>query len=139
VEEQATHEREASAAGVNRLAREAAKLVEPRLELAPAAEGGWRPFRLILEVEPGWHVQANPTSEEFLFATELKGEGVELREVRYPAGERKAAAFTERPVSVYSGRAEISGQLRGEGKIVLSYQPCDDARCLPSVERRLPV
>ena len=27
------------------------------------ATDGWQPFRLVLEVAPGWHVQANPASE----------------------------------------------------------------------------
>ncbi|HSK77751.1 MAG TPA: protein-disulfide reductase DsbD domain-containing protein, partial [Thermoanaerobaculia bacterium] len=83
------------------------------------------------------HLQANPASEEFLVPTEVRAEGGEVRNVRYPEGEKTQASFLEAPLSVYSGRVEIEGEISGPGKIVLVYQACDEARCLPPVEREL--
>jgi hypothetical protein len=47
------------------------------------------------------------------------------------------AGFLEEPLSVYSGRVEIEGEVSGGGRLVLQYQACDEARCLPPVEREL--
>ena len=132
----AAHERDATAAGVGKLEREAEHLVGAWLAMGEES-GGFRPFRLALEIAPGWHLQANPASEEFLVPTEVRAEGGEVRNVRYPEGEKTQASFLEEPLSVYSGRVEIVGEISGPGKIVLVYQACDEARCLPPVEREL--
>jgi uncharacterized protein len=132
-EERAAHEREAGAAGVSKLEHEAERLVRVHLEVGAEA-GGWRPFRLVLEIARGWHLQANPASEPYLVPTEVKGE---VREVIYPRGELVAAAFAEEPLSVYTGRVEIAGEVGGTGRVALTYQACDDSRCLPPVTREI--
>ena len=106
-----------------------------RLEVDGEADG-WRPFRLTLEIAPGWHLQANPASEAYLVPTEVaRGE---VRNVRYPEGERVKAAFAEGPLAVYSGTVEITGEVAaGTAGLVLAYQPCDESRCLPPVEKSL--
>jgi hypothetical protein len=131
-------ERAAEAAGVDKLERAAEDLVRVSLETRPEADG-WRPFRVVLEIAPGWHLQANPASEEYLVPTALEAEGAELRGVRYPQGERLAPSFSEEPLSIYSGSVEITGEVRGSGKVVLTYQPCDDARCLPPVRHEVEI
>jgi hypothetical protein len=97
--------------------------------------GGWRPFRLGLEIAPGWHLQANPATEKYLVATEIRAEGGELRNVRYPEGERFPSRYSQQPIAVYSGRIEITGEVAGTERLSLTYQPCDEARCLPPVTR----
>ncbi len=120
----AAREKTAAASGVDKLVHAAEKLVEIRLEETAPGEDDWRPFTLTLEIAPGWHIQANPASEEYLVPTEVVAEGgVEVRGLRYPAGE-----------SVYSGRVQIVGEMRGGGRLTLRFQPCDDTRCLPPVE-----
>ncbi|HYN19493.1 MAG TPA: DUF255 domain-containing protein [Thermoanaerobaculia bacterium] len=138
-EPRAAWERTAEASGVEKLARAAGELVQVRLEdLVEAADSdAWRRFRLVLEIAPDWHLQANPASEEFLIATEVVAEdGAEIRDLLYPPGEPLDAGFAggER-LSVYSGHVEITGQLRGRGKLVVRFQPCDEARCLPPAEQ----
>ncbi|HKV07198.1 MAG TPA: protein-disulfide reductase DsbD domain-containing protein, partial [Thermoanaerobaculia bacterium] len=134
-EREAAHERDASAAGVRKLEQEAGHVVGAHLSLGEES-GGFRPFRLALEIAPGWHLQANPASEDFLVPTEVRADGGEVRNVRYPEGETVRPSFLEEPLSVYSGRVVIEGEVSGGGVVVV-YQACDEARCLPPVERRL--
>jgi hypothetical protein len=142
---EAAHQREAGAGPLAMLEQEAEQLVTLRLELgdAGADRGAWRPFRLALEVAPGWHLQANPPSESFLVATTLAAEGAELRGVAYPEGEPLRAAFSARPVQAYRGRVEITGEVApardGGARLILTYQLCDDRRCLPPVTRAIRV
>ncbi|HYG64892.1 MAG TPA: DUF255 domain-containing protein, partial [Thermoanaerobaculia bacterium] len=137
VEERAAHEREATAAGVFKLEREAEHLVTPRLELGEVAEGGedgWRPFRLALEIAPGWHIHGNPASEAYLVATEVRAEGASLRGVRYPEADELQPGFADKALAVYERTVEITGEV-GEvssgGRLLVTFQPCDDTRCLP--------
>jgi uncharacterized protein YyaL (SSP411 family) len=135
----AARERGASAAGVGKLEHEAERLVRSHLEVG-GEEGGWRPFRLRLEIAPGWHIQANPASEPYLVSTEVRAEGGEARNVRYPEGESFSSRYSHQPIAVYGGLAEITGEVSASTKrLVLSYQPCDEATCLPPVERGLAV
>jgi uncharacterized protein YyaL (SSP411 family) len=127
-EARAAFERSAEAATA-KLDHEAEKLVRPHLEI----EGGT--FRLVLEIAPGWHLQANPASEPYLVPTEVQGP---VRNVRYPAGERFESRYSQEAIAVYSGRVEITGEMAGQGSLSLTYQPCDDTRCLPPVTRALP-
>jgi len=113
------------------MARAAAELVKVSL-WEPVAGEGWQPFRLVLEIAPGWHIQANPASEEFLLPTEVTAEGgAEVRDLQYPPGEEMPA--------VYAGRVEVAGEVSGHGRLVVRFQLCDDARCLPPAERIIPL
>ena len=136
-EARAARERGAEAAGVSKLEHEAEKLVTARLTLEGEGTGGWRPFRLTLEIAPGWHLQANPATEKYLVATEVKAGGCELRNVRYPEGERFPSRYSQQPIAVYSGRVEIAGEVSGPARMSLTYQPCDETRCLPPVTREV--
>jgi hypothetical protein len=135
-EARASHERDASAGSVSMLEHEAERLVRPHLSLEDEAEG-WRPFRLTLEIAPGWHLQANPASEPYLVATEVRAEKGGIRNITYAEGERFESRYSKQPIAVYSGRTEITGEVSGAGRLVLTYQACDEARCLPPVERIL--
>jgi uncharacterized protein YyaL (SSP411 family) len=123
----------------------------------------WRPFRLVLEIAPGWHLQANPASESFLVPTALAAEvagggagatgsaSVELRAVVYPPGEPLPVSFSSRAIAAYQGRVEIAGEIgaaavagaeppaAGAARLRLTYQLCDDRRCLPPVTRTIPL
>jgi len=141
-DEEAAQERMADAPGTHMLEDAAEGLVIPELHLAAGAEGGWRPFRLTLKIEPGWHVQANPASEEYPIPTSVRAEGAEIRGLRYPEGRRVTPSFARDPLAVYEGTVEITGEigaLSPEAVLVLTFQPCDDARCLPEVTREVAV
>jgi len=97
------------------------------------SEGGWRPFRLELAIRDGWHVNANPASHDFLIPTRLEGKGAEVRDVSYPEPRTLRATYADEQVSVYEGTVELTGKLRGEPSLALTYQACDAERCLRPV------
>jgi len=141
-EDQAAKERMADAPGTHMLEEAAEALVLPELHLDPESADGWRPFRLRLHIEPGWHVQTNPAAAEYLIPTTLRAEGTEVRDLRYPPGREMTAGFARGPVAVYDGTVEITGELGAlspEARLLLTFQPCDDTRCLPEVTREVVV
>ncbi len=125
------------------LERQATKVVETALVVGDGERFGWRPFVLSVTIAPGWHVNANPASEELLISTSVEGDGAEVRNLVYPPGESFRATFATTPISVYQGTIEIRGEVRrslprGSG-LGLEYQACDEARCLPPVVRLVPL
>jgi uncharacterized protein len=181
---EAAHQRETGAGTLEMLEQEAARLVDLHLDLvaaggaeaggaeaggaeaggaqasgaqagATAAPADWRPFRLVLDVAPGWHLQANPPSESYLVPTALAAEGAQLRNLSYPAGDPLPVAFSSRPVAAYQGHVEIAGEIglpaesptaaagsagaRGPARLLLTYQLCDDRRCLPPLTRTVAI
>lgn len=128
-------------AGIRKLEQEAERLVGVELELDGEAGGeGWRPFRLALSIASGWHLQANPASESFLIPTQVTAEGARLRNLRYPEGDELMPEFALKPLSVYEGRVEVTGEL-GEvmagARIRVTYQLCDDSHCLPETTQEV--
>ena len=90
-------------------------------------------FQIEMQIEDGWHVNANPASSPYLIATEVQGD---VGDITYPRGEMMTFAFSDDTISVYGGEITLTGELRGE-RVVLVYQACDDTRCLSPVEREL--
>ncbi|HZI64104.1 MAG TPA: thioredoxin domain-containing protein, partial [Thermoanaerobaculia bacterium] len=100
--------------------------------------GDWRPFRVQLHIAPGFHLHPNPASDSAFVATAIEGDGMDLRRVVYPPGVTTDAGAA----GVYRGEVEISGEaspLLPTGRLLLTYQACDETRCLPAVTRELPV
>ena len=94
---------------------------------------GWRLFELTLRMQKGWHVNANPASQSYLIATQIKGSA---RNVRYPNGELIRFDFAGQALAVYSDEATILGEIDPDARyLTLIYQPCDDRRCLPPTEK----
>jgi uncharacterized protein YyaL (SSP411 family) len=122
------------------LETEAQSVVSIRTSLGEAG-GSWRPFSLELAIRPGWHLNAHPASLPSLVATELHPSRGALRSLRYPPGEVLRLGFAEDVVSVYSGRVRLEGEIEvraGETPAVrLTYQPCDDSRCLVPTTREV--
>jgi hypothetical protein len=138
-EELAALERTADAPATHKLEDMAASLLTLHLHLDSETDG-WRPFRLSVTVETGWHLQANPASEDYLIPTTLRAEGAELRNIRYPEGSRLESSFSDQPLAVYDGTVEITGEVGNaalDGRLVLAFQVCDDSRCLPEAEREV--
>jgi uncharacterized protein YyaL (SSP411 family) len=119
---------------------EAESVLDLHLHLDDSDDRGARPFELRLTIAPGWHLNANPASDESLQPTVVEAEdGAELIAVRYPDGEEWAPDFTDDRLSVYTGTVTITGTVRGEGHLILLAQPCDEARCLQPLRRRIEV
>jgi uncharacterized protein len=125
-----------SATETGSLEDEARDAVEIDARLGTGQGEEWKPFRVELEIRRGWHLNANPAGEG-LVPTAVSGVLGRVREVRYPAGEALGGAAG--PVPVYRGRVAVEGEIehRGGGApgVEVSYQACDETRCLPAVTR----
>ncbi|MEM1109560.1 MAG: DUF255 domain-containing protein [Planctomycetota bacterium] len=94
-------------------------------------------YRVVLSVAQGYHLNANPASDESLVATSVSAEGVEA-DVAYPPAETETYLFSNQPLDVYSGRVEIV--VRADqpiSSLTLTYQACTDSACLEPVTRTI--
>jgi len=99
--------------------------------------GGWRPLELRLRIRKGWHVNANPASEDFLIPTGVEGE---VRGLQYPDGKPFRFTFSEAPLEVYEGEVVLRGEVAsGARDVRVTYQACDANRCLRPVTLTLPL
>ena len=134
-----------SAAGATgALAGEARRAVTIDAEVGAPGEGGWRPFRLVLTIAPGWHVNANPASDPYLIPTEVKGKGGTVRGLLYPAPEQLQPSYAAEPIAIYQGKVEVTGEVHADqpgadAGLLLTYQACDAERCLPPVTREVEI
>ena len=114
--------------------------VEAAAEPIPAGQIG--ALRVRATVNAGWHVNANPPSEDYLVATEVQLElpdGLAQGAAVYPGGKRIAFGFSEEPLSVYEGSFVIEVPLQPAAELApgtrqvpgqLRYQACNDELCL---------
>ena len=89
----------------------------------------------------GYHIQANPASNEFLVPMELKlkyADGIQYGSPDYPAGRSYRLAGTEEDLMTYEGAISVAVNAKilatashGERLVKgsLSYQACDSRRC----------
>jgi hypothetical protein len=96
----------------------------------------------VLLIADGWHVNANPASQEQLIpVTVTLDSSFELKDARtdYPKGQPFTVEGIDESIAVYGGRvsirsyATLSEDARpGQStiKIGIRYQACDDVRCL---------
>lgn len=96
-----------------------------------------------LNIQSGYHVNANPPTFPYLKATELQipaTDGVSVGFIVYPNPLTKTFAFAEQPLAVYEGDTALKVNLKAEksakrgarqltGK--LQVQACDDQVCYP--------
>jgi uncharacterized protein YyaL (SSP411 family) len=134
----------APAVGVAALEAEAGAVVRARLELdadggAPVGDDGWKAFRLVVEVAPGWHLTGAGGSAGMV-PVALEEVDCELRGVELPPPQPFTAGGLADPLPVHVGSFAVTGELRpllraGRPRVRLRFQACDDRRCLPPVER----
>lgn len=115
---------------------------EAHLSVDKLAPGQECRILIRLTIAPGWHINSNPAKPEGFVATEVsfKGKlGTLLKDVKYPAGKSMRMQDQDEPVSVYDGKVDVFGKLvvpadaagmTEDMEIVVSYQACDDTRCL---------
>lgn len=113
-----------------------AKAVAPAIKAGSAADA-----TVTLKVAPGWHVNSNKPSEDYLRPTivTLKGAGgVTPGRPTYPAGEMVKLAYSETPLSVFQGDVKVTVPLRVAktahgGTVTLKgtvdFQPCNATSC----------
>lgn len=105
--------------------------------------GGSGEATITLDIAEGYHVHSNPASDKFYIATEVKAapqEGLTPGTPSYPKPVTHKFEFSDKPLTVYEGRAVIRMPLRADktaakGSHTLNanirVQPCNDQVCLP--------
>jgi len=87
--------------------------------------------RLILEIAPGWHLNAHQPGPEWLTGAHLDGAAVD-----WPEGREMVLGFCDQPVRVYEGRLDLTLEPAldlGGDLITLRLQVCSDSVCLEPV------
>ncbi len=116
------------------------------------------PFRMavVLEIDRGYHVNANPPTEDFPIPTVVRPEphpAVTWGNIAYPAGERLSVMWAESgSIPVYQGKAVIVLEATAANdaptgptilRLHLSYQGCDAHTCYPPnsmvLEKTVPI
>ena len=131
-----TNTTESEPPGVNSV--DVVKAMPQEITLAPGASGD---ALVRLQIQNGYHVNANPPSQSFLKATEIElkpQEGISVEFITYPDPLVKTFAFSETPLKVYEGETNLKVRLLADkttkpGKHNLSatlrVQACDDKVC----------
>src|SRR5918911_1622789 len=79
-----------------------ASVVETSLDAGGAGEAN-----VTLDIAEGYHVNANPASDKFYVATEVKAqaqEGITPGKPVYPKALTRKLGFSDKPLAVYEGR-----------------------------------
>lgn len=120
-------------------------VVKPEVyaSMEPAGRGGSFQIAVVMNIRPGFHVNAREKSEEYLIATDLKPQlpsGFASGEVIYPKGKLETFTFSKKPLNVYQGKVilllpvnTLAAAPLGEQHIPLKlrYQACSTELCLP--------
>lgn len=116
-------------------------VVKVSIEPVELKRGGSVDASVLLKIDKGYHINANPASDPYLRATELKltaPEGITVNFLTYPNALTRTFPFSEKPLAVYESEALIKVQLAGSktapigsqnltGK--LNVQACDEHVC----------
>ena len=114
------------------------KAMPQETTLAPGESGD---VLVRLQIQNGYHVNANPPSQSYLKATEIElkpQQGISVEFITYPDPLLRTFSFSETPLKVYEGETSLKLRLHAEktasaGKHNLSaklrVQACDDKVC----------
>jgi len=95
---------------------------------------------VMLNIEAGYHVNANPATYSYLIATEVaadKVEGIDVGKAVYPAAKKQKFEFADEPLAVYEGQIEVRLPIKVAGKgsrslpLNVRVQACDHEKCFP--------
>ena len=95
---------------------------------------------VMLNIESGYHVNANPATYTYLIATEVtadKVEGLDVGKVIYPPAKKQKFQFADEPLAVYEGQIEVKLPFKAAGKgsrslpLKVRVQACDHEKCFP--------
>lgn len=124
--------------------------VAPPLKVA-ASRNSAVEAKIAVTLAPGYHVNSNKPSEEYLIPLKLTWAPGALvaAEVVYPKAHLEKYEFSPKPLSVYTGNFDLVTKFKvaadatpGPGAVVgkLRYQACNNKACFPpkTVEVTLP-
>ncbi len=120
-----------------------------RVESATIKQGQSFTVTLTLDIDPNWHVNANPASESYLIATAADVRSdlpITVDAIAYPEGHDFSLAGES--ISVYESGAVIEASCTlgtdaeiGDAtfRVIITYQACDDSSCLAPAESILEI
>ena len=126
------------------LAQTSASVVNahPAISVDKVKQGSRFQAAVVVDVSSGYHINSSRPSESYLIATALKLEkqqGIAAGLVVYPRGQAKKFGFSEKPLSVYEGRAVLKFSATASAAVTvgnhsihgkLTVQACNDQACL---------
>ena len=95
---------------------------------------------VMMTIEPGYHVNANPATYPYLIATEVtadKVDGIEVGTAIYPPAKQQKFQFADEPLAVYEGQVEVRLPIKMASKggrslpLNVRVQACDNEKCFP--------
>jgi thiol:disulfide interchange protein DsbD len=95
---------------------------------------------VMLNIEPGYHVNANPATYPYLIATEVtadKVEGIDVGKAIYPPAKKQKFQFADEALAVYEGQVEVRLPIKVASKgsrslpLNVRVQACDHEKCFP--------
>lgn len=98
--------------------------------------------RLRFVLAPGYHTNSSKPNDEYLIPLRLSWDAAPLvvEGIEYPKGKDEKYAFSDKPVSVYSGSFEVTTRLKAPAGVPLGprnvpgklrYQACTTNMCMP--------
>jgi DsbC/DsbD-like thiol-disulfide interchange protein len=118
-------------------------VVKVKMAVTSIPAGGSGEAGVGLSILPGFHVNANPATFDYLIATQLNAtqtEGISPGKPVYPTAEKKSFQFAKEPLSVYEGEVQIKLPLTVDTNaakgshslpIKVRVQACDTEKCYP--------
>jgi hypothetical protein len=117
------------------------------------ASGGSVELVVNVQVQNGYHINANPATDPYLKATEVvpqPADGITVGYVKYPNALKKKFSFSDKELAVYEGEVPIKVMVKadkatakGPHKLAarLNVQACDDQVCYApgTLELSLPI
>lgn len=119
---------------------EVVKVSSEQITISP---GGTAEARIRLNIENGYHVNANPPTFSYLKATELElkpDNDISVKTITYPKPLKKTFPFADVPLAIYEGETVVNVSLKADNTAkvgkqnlagVLRVQACDDRVCYP--------
>jgi hypothetical protein len=93
---------------------------------------------ITLRIDPGYHINANPASDDYLIATSVAFAGPVPERIVYPPGVPFKPAFADKPIEVYEGTVIVAATFTTEVLerthdlgFTVTAQACTKVICLP--------
>ncbi len=113
--------------------------------------GGTAEAVVQLNIQRGYHVNANPPTYPYLKPTEVElksANGITVGFISYPDPQTKQFPFAEKPLAIYEGSTQLKVFLKADASAKkeasnlpgkLKVQACDDQVCYPPGEIEITV
>jgi hypothetical protein len=93
---------------------------------------------ITLRIDPGYHVNANPASDDYLIATSVAFAGAVPERIVYPPEIPFKPAFADKPIEVYEGTVVVAATFTTDALdrahdlgFTVTAQACTKVICLP--------